>query len=80
MMYIFTGITDEPRIVSDSVYSFLKDMLISVLAVIGCHDDYVAHAGGVCGATSFPLPFLFSIGILYVLGFEINTVTLASLL
>lgn len=73
-------ITDEPRIVSDSVYSFLKDMLISVLAVIAVMMIMLPMRVASVAATSIPITIFISIGMLYVLGFEINTVTLASLL
>jgi multidrug efflux pump subunit AcrB len=73
-------ITDEPRVVSDSVYSFLKDMLISVLAVIAVMMIMLPVRVASVAATSIPITIFISIGVLYVLGFEINTVTLASLL
>ncbi len=73
-------ISDQPRVVSDSVYSFLRDMLISVLTVIAVMVLMLPMRVASVAATSIPITIFISLGIMYVFGFEINTVTLASLL
>ncbi|NLA15420.1 MAG: efflux RND transporter permease subunit [Bacteroidales bacterium] len=73
-------ISDQPHVVSDSVYSFLRDMLISILSVIAVMIIMLPMRVASVAATSIPITIFISIGIMYVFGFEINTVTLASLL
>ena len=53
--------TDEPRVVSDSVYSFLKDMLISVLAVIAVMMIMLPVRVASVAATSIPITIFISI-------------------
>ena len=73
-------IADQPKVVSDSVYSFLKEMLTAILAVIAVMIVMLPLRVASVAATAIPITIFISIGIMYVIGFEINTVTLASLL
>lgn len=73
-------IADQPRVVAESVYSFLREMLIAILAVIAVMIVMLPLRVASVAATAIPITIFISLGIMYVLGFEINTVTLASLL
>lgn len=73
-------IADQPHVVSTSIFTFLREMLIAILAVIAVIVIMLPLRVAGVAATSIPITIFISIGIMYVCGFEINTVTLASLL
>jgi multidrug efflux pump subunit AcrB len=73
-------IADQPKVVEDSVYSFLKEMLTAILTVIAVMIVMLPLRVASVAATAIPITIFISLGIMYVIGFEINTVTLASLL
>ncbi|HPL85536.1 MAG TPA: efflux RND transporter permease subunit, partial [Bacteroidales bacterium] len=73
-------IADQPQVVKDSVYSFLKEMLLAVLTVIAVMMVMLPLRVASVAAATIPITIFISLGMMYVLGFEINTVTLASLL
>ncbi len=73
-------IADQPHVVNTSVYTFLREMLIAILAVIAVIVIMLPLRVAGVAATSIPITIFISLGIMYACGFEINTVTLASLL
>ena len=73
-------IADQPKVVEESVYSFLKEMLTAILTVIAVMIVMLPLRVASVAAASIPITIFISIGVMYVIGFEINTVTLASLL
>lgn len=73
-------IADQPHVVGTSIFTFLREMLIAILAVIAVIVIMLPLRVAGVAATSIPITIFISIGIMYVCGFEINTVTLASLL
>ena len=73
-------IADQPQVVSTSVYAFLREMLIAILAVIAVIIIMLPLRVAAVAATSIPITIFISLGIMHACGFEINTVTLASLL
>ena len=73
-------ITDQPRVVDQSVRSFLKDLIISVLIVIAVMLVLFPLRTALVSSTGLPVCIAVTIGIMYVLGIELNTVTLAALI
>ena len=73
-------ITDQPRVVDDSVRSFLKDLIISVLVVIVVMLLLFPLHTALVSSTGLPVCIAVSLGIMYMMGIELNTVTLAALI
>lgn len=73
-------ITDQSRVVSDSVLNFLRELLISVVAVIVVVVLLMPRRVAEVSAMSIPITIFSSVGIFYIFGFELNTVTLAALI
>ena len=73
-------VADQAELVSHSVNMFLREMLIAIITVILVIMlmQPVRVAG--ISAMTIPITMFISLGILYLMGFEINTVTLAALL
>lgn len=73
-------VADQPQVVNRSVFTFLREMLIAILAVIAVIVLMLPMRVAAVAATSIPVTIFISLGIMHLCGFEINTVTLASLL
>ena len=73
-------ITDQSRVVSESVVNFLRELLISVIAVIVVVILLMPRRVAEVSAMSIPITIFSSIGLFYIFGFELNTVTLAALI
>ena len=73
-------ITDQSRVVSDSVVNFLRELLISVIAVIVVVILLMPRRVAEVSAMSIPITIFSSVGLFYLFGFELNTVTLAALI
>jgi len=73
-------ITDQPRVVDESVRSFLKDLVISVLIVIAVMLVLFPMRTALVSSTGLPVCIAITLGIMYVAGIELNTVTLAALI
>ncbi len=73
-------ITDQPRVVDDSVRSFLKDLVISVLIVIAVMLVLFPMRTALVSSTGLPICIAITLGIMYLAGVELNTVTLAALI
>ena len=73
-------ITDQSRVVSDSVVNFLRELLISVIAVIVVVVILMPRRVAEVSAMSIPITIFSSVGLFYIFGFELNTVTLAALI
>ena len=73
-------VTDQPRVVNSSVRSFLKDLVISVLIVILVMLVLFPLRTALVSSTGLPVCIAITIGIMYLLGIELNTVTLAALI
>lgn len=76
----FHRITDQPKVVHDSVLSFLRDILISILVVIAVMLMLFPLRTALVAATGLPVCTAICIGLMYVTGIELNTVTLAALI
>lgn len=73
-------ITDQPRVVDNSVRSFLKDLLEAILVVIVVMLILFPLRTALVSSTSVPICIAATLGIMYFIGFELNTVTLAALI
>ena len=73
-------IVDQPELVEDSVYSFLKDLLVSIVIVVLVMMALFPFRSAVVSGISIPVSIFISIAVMYACGIPINTVTLASLI
>lgn len=72
-------IVDQPKLVDASVNSFLKDLLMSIVVVVIVMMILFPFRSALVSAISIPISIFISIGVMYVSGIPINTVTLAAL-
>ena len=73
-------ITDQPKVVQKSVSSFLRDLLISMIVVIAVMLLLFPFRTALIASSGLPICTAFSIGLMYLFGIELNTVTLAALI
>ena len=73
-------ITDQSKVVSDSVQNFLRELLISVLAVIMVVVILMPRRVAEVSALTIPITIFTSVGLFFIFGMELNTVTLAALI
>ncbi len=73
-------ITDQPKVVQKSVSSFLRDLLISMIVVIAVMLLLFPFRTALIASSGLPICTAFSIGMMYLFGIELNTVTLAALI
>ncbi len=76
----FHRITDQPKVVNDSVVSFLRDIVISILVVILVMLVLFPLRTALVASTGLPICTAICIGLMYFTGIELNTVTLAALI
>ncbi|MCQ2346180.1 MAG: efflux RND transporter permease subunit [Paludibacteraceae bacterium] len=76
----FHRITDQPKVVNDSVMSFLRDILISIIVVIAVMLLLFPLRTALVASTGVPVCTAICIGLMYLTGIELNTVTLAALI
>ena len=73
-------VTDQPKVVDDSVRSFLRDILISILVVVAVMLLLFPLRTALVACTGVPVCIAICIGLMYLTGIELNTVTLAALI
>ena len=73
-------ITDQPKVVQRSVNSFLRDLVISMIVVIAVMLLLFPFRTALIASSGLPVCTAFSIGLMYLFGIELNTVTLAALI
>lgn len=73
-------ITDQSKVVNESVMNFLQELLISVISVIIVVILLMPRRVAEVSALSIPITIFSSVGIFYLFGMELNTVTLAALI
>ena len=73
-------ITDQPKVVDKSVKSFLRDLLISMIVVIAVMLLLFPFRTALIASSGLPVCTAMSIGLMYLFGIELNTVTLAALI
>ena len=76
----FHRITDQPKVVNDSVLSFLRDIVISILVVIAVMLLLFPLRTALVASTGVPVCTAICVGMMYLTGIELNTVTLAALI
>ena len=73
-------ITDQPQVVGHSVWSFLRDLVISMLAVIFVMMMLFPWRSAVIASSGVPVCTAVTLGVMFLLGITLNTVTLAALI
>ena len=73
-------ITDQPKVVDRSVWSFLRDLLISMIVVICVMLMLFPLNSALIASSGVPVCTIVAIAIMYVVGIDLNTVTLAALI
>ncbi len=73
-------ITNQPKVVNDSVLSFLRDLLISILVIIFVMFMMFPMRTALVASTSVPVCTAVTLGLMHLCGIELNTVTLAALI
>ncbi len=73
-------IADQPLVVSNSITTFLREMLYAIVAVILVTMALLPFRVASVAATSIPVSIFASLGIMLITGMELNTVTLAALI
>ena len=75
-----TRIADKPKVVRESITSFLRDLFISMLVIILVMMVLFPVRSAIVAAITIPLSTFVSLAIMYMLGIELNIVTLAALI
>lgn len=73
-------ITDQPKVVGDSVHDFLRDLFVSMLIIVLVMMILFPVRSAIVAAITIPLSTFTSTGIMYALGIPLNTITLACLI
>lgn len=72
-------ITDQSEVVNGSVKSFLRDLLLAIAVIIVVIMILFPFSSALVAAIVIPLNAFISVGIMYLFGIPLNTVTLAAL-
>ncbi len=75
-----TRIADQPNVVSTSVRDFLRDLLISMFIIILVMMVLFPFRSALVASITIPLSTFISVSIMYMMGIELNIVTLAALI
>ena len=73
-------IADQPKVVDDSVVTFLKELLMAIITVILVVVALLPLRVALVASSTIPITIFISLGILFAAGIELNTVTLAALI
>ncbi len=73
-------ITDQPKVVKDSIKSFLNELLIAILAVIAVVLLLMPMRVALVAASTIPISIFISLGLFYTLDIELNIISLAALI
>ncbi len=73
-------ITDQPKVVEDSVWSFLRDLVISMLVVIFVMLLLFPMRSALIASSGVPVCTAVAIALMYFFGICLNTVSLAALI
>ena len=73
-------ITDQPKVVDDSVSNFLHELIIAIVAVVIVVMLLLPLRVALVAASTIPITIFISLGLFYAFGIELNTVTLAGLI
>ena len=75
-----TRIADKPKVVSLSITSFLRDLLISMAVIILVMMVLFPLRSAIVAAITIPLNTFVSVAIIYMIGIELNIVTLGAMI
>ena len=75
-----TRIADQPEVVGTSISDFLRDLLISMLIIILVMMVLFPLRSAIVASITIPLSTFISVAIIYLVGIELNMVTLAALI
>ena len=75
-----TRIADQPKVVGLSVSDFLRDLLISMAIIILVMMLLFPLRSAIVAAITIPLSTFISVAFMYMMGIELNIVTLAALI
>ena len=75
-----TRIADKPKVVNKSVTDFLRDLLIAMLVIILVMMVLFPLRSAIVASITIPLSTFVSVAFMYMLGIELNIVTLAALI
>ena len=75
-----TRIADKPKVVALSVSSFLRDLIIAMVVIILVMMVLFPLRSAIVAAITIPLSTFVSVAIMYMVGIELNIVTLAALI
>ncbi len=73
-------ITDQTKVVSDSVTNFLKELVIAIVAVMIVVLLLLPLRVALVASSTIPITIFISLGLFYAFKIELNTVTLAALI
>ena len=73
-------ITDQSKVVDDSVVNFLHELVIAIVAVVIVVMLLLPMRVALVAASTIPISIFISLGLFNALGIELNTVTLAALI
>ena len=77
---IVTRIADKPKVVAMSVSEFLRDLLISMAIIILVMMVLFPIRSAIVAAATIPLSTFVSVAVMYLMGIELNIITLAALI
>ena len=75
-----TRIADKPKVVGISIHDFLRDLLIAMLVIILVMMVLFPLRSAIVASITIPLSTFVSVAFMYMLGIELNIVTLAALI
>ena len=75
-----TKISDQPKVVNTSVWAFVRDLVIAMLVVILVMLILFPLKSALIASSGVPICTIVAIAIMYLLGMDLNTVTLAALI
>ncbi len=73
-------VSNQPKVVGDSVWSFLRDLVTSMIIVIAVMLMLFSLRSALVAGTSIPICTGISLAIMFLFDIELNTVTLAALI
>ena len=75
-----TRMADKPKVVGMSVTSFLRDLIIAMIIIILVMMVLFPMRSAIVAAITIPLSTFISVAIMYMMGIELNIITLAALI
>ena len=75
-----TRIADKPKVVAKSVHDFLRDLLISMVIIILVMMVLFPIRSAIVASATIPISTFVSVSIMYMMGIELNIITLAALI